>query len=265
MDSPLDAISPAPRRNPSLRTLIALLAILILIAIVATTLPSPTSGEKIAWLTPAQMAQAKGGGRLANLEQRFQWLINPFHRLFHRGPKALLLFDSSILDISAASGAQLSLGAPVSTNADGMHAWILSPPELNSFLKRLKETPNISTVSRPRISTADGVQSKMSVGNTILVGGALSLVGLSMDLTPKVSGDTFKLLVEVTDTETNTAVSPGLLSFKTNFTIACRATIPNGGALVVDAGNSGTNHYWLVLTPQLMDAAGKPIKTSPRH
>ena len=102
----------------------------------------------------------------------------------------------------------------------------------------------------------------MSVGNTFNIGGVPVLAGLTVDLKPRVSGDLFKLLINVTDTGTNLDNSSASPSVKTNLAIACRASIPNGGALVIDSGKKGEKHYWLVLAPALIDATGKPVKTS---
>ena len=88
------------------------------------------------------------------------------------------------------------------------------------------------------------------------------MVGLTVDLIPKVSGDSFKLLIGVTDTEINAVASSASPSIKTNFAISCRASIPNAGALVIDGGKSSEKHYWLLLMPTLIDATGKPIKSS---
>jgi hypothetical protein len=263
MDFPRpDTALPAPRRRPARTFIVALLGLIILtVAILAFFVPR-SSDEKMTWLTPAQMAQAKQPGPLMRLKYRLEGIIGPFRRFLRQKPKALVFIASDIFTLPSASSGQIDLGVPASTNIDGMRAWILLPDKLTSFRKRLKAMTDRAPVSSPRMSTADGVQSQMSVGNTVSVGGVPVLAGLTVDLIPKVAGDDLKLLVGVTDTETNANPSANPPSIKTNLAVACRTSVPNAGALVIDSGKSGEKHYWLVLQPILIDAAGKPIKPS---
>jgi hypothetical protein len=220
----------------------------------------PSPRDKFGWLTPAQMAEAKQIGPLTRLKYKLEGLMGPLRRVFQRKPKALLNFNSSIWKLSADSTAQIDLGAPISTNADGTRAWILSAKELDAFRKRVKGLPDASPVIGPSMTTVDGMQCQVQSGNTMKVGGAFVTVGLTVDLVPKVSGDTFNLEIGFMDTETNASASAASTPIKTNFAVACRAAVPNASTLLIGVANTEGKHYWLVLTPVLVDAAGKLIK-----
>jgi hypothetical protein len=69
-----------------------------------------------------------------------------------------------------------------------------------------------------------------------------------------------KLVVSVVDSQSDAS------SIKTNFAVACSATVPDTGALVIDTGTAGEKHHWILLSPMLVDATGKPIKHwNPSH
>lgn len=257
MELPPEALSP-PRGRKSWRKLaLASLILLFLVAIVVVLIAPRPSNDKFSWLTPAQLAEAANGGFLGRVKARLRWVITPFRRFFRPKVRTLLTFKANFFALPAGSVNSFDLGTNAPVSSDGKRAWILSESELASFQDRLKNTRDVTRVSSPTMSTVDGVRSRMSIGNTVPVGGTMAFVGLSVDLFPKLKGESFKLLIGATSTATNTSSPPILV---TNFSIGCQASIPNSGALVIDAGNSGTNHYLMVFLPQLTDANGKPIK-----
>jgi hypothetical protein len=257
--------SPAPRARRLkgfLRLLFLAILLLVAVAIVIISVSRTNSLQRMTWLTPAEMAQAKSGGRIAVIKARFEWLIGPLRRFIHRGPKALLNVRTLIYTVSPSAAGKINPGTPASTNDNGMRAWILSPDSLSSFRQSLKAAPGVDMQSAPEVSTADGLRSVVTVGNFSIINGVSVPIGVNVDIIPRVSRGNLKILVSLTDTETNTTPPPFV---RTNLDISCRASIPNGGALVIDAGNTATNHYWVLLTPQLIDAAGNPIKSSSSH
>jgi len=71
-----------------------------------------------------------------------------------------------------------------------------------------------------------------------------------------------KLSVGVTATQLVPSPSGGAPTVKTNLTAGCQAVVENKGALVIDAGyaNDDTGKvYWIVLSPEALDARGIPI------
>ena len=178
------------------------------------------------------------------------------------GTQPQILVDSRLLTLSAAAAAQTGLGAPVATNSDGVHAWILSPAELRPFLQRLKTTPDASLLSRPRLQTASGTKGQVFIGGTVSVAGTNTPVGVTLDLIPKIISGSIRLTFAVTATEIGTPSSQAD-AVRTNLAVACRVLLPNAGGLVVECGNTldarGKSH-WLIISPTAVDAWGKPTK-----
>jgi hypothetical protein len=254
-----ESTASAPGRRQSRKIFVLLAAVIVLMLAAWALLLIENRGESVTWLTPAQMAQAKQTGPLTRLKYRLAWIINPLKRLIrgHREPQ--LLLEAHIWEIPGSNATQMELGQPISTNNNGMKAWLLSPARTDSLQKRFKSMSGAHAISSPRVTTADGVPSIMMVGNTLPGAGATTLFeGLTVDLAPHISGDTVKMLIGVTDTETN-AGSPAL-SLITNLDVACRASIRDSDALIIDGGGAGEKHYWLTLKPVMIDATGKLIK-----
>lgn len=93
---------------------------------------------------------------------------------------------------------------------------------------------------------------------TTLEDGASSISSgtMTVDSLPKIVGSSFDLLVCATSTTGSTA------TIQTNFAMAGRVKIPNGGAMVVSGPVSpveGGTNYWYVLSSQAIDPAGNPI------
>ncbi len=96
-----------------------------------------------------------------------------------------------------------------------------------------------------RVTTLEGGQSSISSGT------------MKVDSLPKIVGSSFALLVCVTSTTGSTA------TIQTNFAMAGRVKLRNGGAMVVNGPGSpvpGGTNYWYVLSSQAIDSAGNPIK-----
>ncbi len=247
---------PPRKRSYRRRILLAALALIILGSLTVFVLDALS--PRMVWLTPAELQQASQQGVISRLKYRLAVALGPLNRfIFHR-KKDFVHIDSSILALSSASSAKINLGAPMTTNPGGARAWILSPEELNSFTNQLNALPDHAHVSKPRIDTVDGVRSQMSVGNRVRVGNDYAQIGLLVDIIPKVANGKIKLIVGVTDTEH--PESDSLSAVKTNLAVACRVIVPDAGAVVIDGGGTGESHYWLVISPVIVDATGKPIK-----
>ncbi len=96
-----------------------------------------------------------------------------------------------------------------------------------------------------RVTTLEGGQSSISSGT------------MKVDSLPKIVGSSFDLLVCVTSTTGSTA------TIQTNFAMAGRVKLRNGGAMVVNGPGSpvpGGTNYWYVLSSQAIDSAGNPTK-----
>ena len=255
--------SPIPKPNRHCRRRFALAVLGAILLVIALILALPRRpGPPFAWLTQAEMARLTQTGPFAGIKDKLmQWTAPLWKSYWNRQPQ--ILIDSRLFTLSAAAADQTGLGAPFVTNTDGMRAWILSPEELSSFLQRLRTTPDVSLLSRPRAQTAAGTSARTFFGDTALMAGKSVPVGLILEVSPKVRSGSIQLLLGVTSTESVGSPATNAAALSTNLAVACRVLLPNSGGLVVAGGNSrdlrGTN-YWLILSPTAIDARGRPIK-----
>jgi hypothetical protein len=269
MSLPMDSPPPTPAapkvavsstRRRALRGFLAL-SVSFLLILVVLILVLTSSQPQFAWLTPDQMTQAAKPGPLTLLKYKIIRLAGPLMRYYH--PNRLnIIISSSILQFSTASGPP-ALGAPFITNSDGMSAWILSSSELAVLRRSLKTNSGVFETVAPRIQTSSRMRSVASVQKQVnLAPGVIADVGSVIDATATVHSGSVTLLLFARSTE---AVSPPSDSpaVKTNFCAACRVTLPDAGGLIINCGNAGPanpTNYWLIISPVLVDAAGKPIK-----
>ncbi len=181
-----EPVSPIPRSNRHVRRRLSfvVLGVLLLVVILFSTLPS-RPGPPFVWLTQEEMARLTPAGPLAQLKDKVISLTAPLWRRYWNTQPQILI-DSRLLTLSAAAADQTGLGAPVAASRDGLRAWVLSPAELSDLLQRLKTTPEVSLLSRPRAQTAPGTIARTFFGNTVLVAGNNVPVGLTLDLSPEV-------------------------------------------------------------------------------
>jgi len=74
-------------------------------------------------------------------------------------------------------------------------------------------------------------------GNLLTAAPKTKLVGISLDLSPKVLRDSISIALNATSTKTIIAIFTGNLSIQTNFVAACRVTVPSGGSLIIENDN----------------------------
>jgi len=264
MDSPppksetLAAPAALRRRRALLRFLAVSISLLVILVILF--LAFAPSDSQFAWLTPAQMAQATHAGPLTQLKYKLIRLAGPLMRFYH-SHRPNILISSNILRISSPAP-PADLGPPFITNSGGMSAWILSPAELLSFRQALKTNTTMTMLSSPSIQTASGGSAQAMIGQSISFSpGGITNIGVTLDTAPTASGDLVKMLLGASSTElAGQSITNGI---KTNFSAACRVVLPDAGALVINCRNAdATNptNYWLIVSPVLVDATGKPIK-----
>jgi hypothetical protein len=247
------------RKRNALR--IALLGLGILLAALIYFALKPSSDERFVWLTTAELARTSQPDAFARLKFKFMNLTAPLWQWYWKS-RPQITIRSSLLTLPAAA-VPVEPGPPSVTNANGMRAWILPPAEWNAFKQRLKSLPEANVVSSPSFSTSDGGAGRMLVARTVVVGGKPVQVGTTVDLTPKIVGGAVHLAVGITSTAANTAPLGDASGIRTNFEMACRATVPNGGGLVIEAAGrkeGKETNYWLTVSPTAVDAKGRPIK-----
>ncbi len=259
MDAPS---SPSALRSPPARqhrrpvVWFAIISGILLLAIVVLVSVSFLPDPKIVWLKPTDLNRPRQSTILTRLKFNVARLVWPVAGRFWPH-KTSIRIDASCLTLSAAAGEQTGLGVPFATNADGLRIWVLSPDELASFQRHLKDLPGASLISGPRsrIQTANGIQAEMSVGGPTN--------RLAIDLLPRVVSSSIRLTIGATATEWGAPPFGKAALVKTNFAAACRALVPNAGGLVMAATNTkddSENAWWFIASPVKVDAQGNPIK-----
>jgi hypothetical protein len=260
-EPPRSLATPVNHSQKLITLLLAFLG-LLLAGILLFLVFGRSPARRVVWLTPAQFRQSTQPGPLTLIKYKIINWTGPYLRGFLRY-KPQINIDSSLMTFSAAASQVAGLGNPVATNSAGFGAWILLPNELQSFQKRLKSLSGAAVLSRPRVSTANGIQSQISLMESAPAGSKTLPVGLTIDTIPKVANGRIKLWVCVISTERPALPVENPSLIQTNVAISCQTSLPSGGALVVDAGPvkaAGGTNYWFIISPTAIDARGQPIK-----
>jgi hypothetical protein len=145
-----------------------------------------------------------------------------------------------LFDFSTQAGAgvvsSLSLGAPIYSEPNGFQVWFLGSEDLKAVRQRLKQRPEVDFLNHPRVSTADGVEASVFIGNSISLNGVTNEVGVKMNWFPRVHSHSLDLFAMITLSEalTNQAdvsasgLEDRIVSIHTNLDIAARLQIPKG-------------------------------------
>lgn len=145
----------------------------------------------------------------------------------------------------------LVLGSPSFSDTNGLQGWFLPGGELSSLRDNFKRSPGTDFLSHPRISTADGTEASMFVGQSILLNGSTGQVALKAGFFPRVRSHSTDLFAVISFSEpvTNQTGRPNglqvqsLVSVQTNLDIAVRVQVPKGSGLFLLEGSSvGANH-----------------------
>jgi len=140
----------------------------------------------------------------------------------------------SLADSSAATLSSLALGPASFSHTNGLEVWLLGADQLKALREHLKQTPGSDSHLRPRMSTADGIESRLFQGQLIALGGSTNQVGFALGCCARVHPDYTDLTACITLSKvvTNEATAPGrsspLISIQTNFDTALRLQIPRG-------------------------------------
>ena len=267
MDSPPPSSEPSPARVPlmcrrAVRRFLFFLVCVLFVIVVIVCLP-PTQEPRFVWLTPAQAAQANRVGPLTSLKYKLMRMAGPLMRYYH-GHRPNIRISTSIM-MSPATAGQPALGAPFVTNDRGMSAWILSSTNLNSFQQVLKANSKSEVAARMTIQMANGMHASIGYGvqHVPIAPGIFTNVGDFINVVAKSSSSSINLMLDVSSTELAGVPGTNRPSIKTNFCTACRVVLPDASSLVINCGNADTNNstnYWLIVSPVLIDANGKPVK-----
>jgi len=229
--------------------------IVAIIAIVASKKPGPE--PKFAWLDQTQFSRQMRPGRLTQLYYKVVNFTAPVWHRFRR-PKTHIQISIKFLAVHGVTATELGIGAAIGTNDTRTQAWILSSAELEELRQRIKTMHGFDSVNESSITMADGTAASVLAGQTHPQ--ALTFVGSSVDVTPKIASHQFQFGMSVVYSEPDPRATT---SVRTNLAAACRLILPNaGGILITSPESNGPNatNYWLLLSPTAIDAYGKMKK-----
>jgi hypothetical protein len=210
------------------------------------------------WVNPSEVEFPSHNKLLEQLRARARKVAGPLVNLWRRH-KVQIQISASVLTVTNLTSQELNLGKATSVNG-GVRVWILSPENLRTLLPRLQTNPCVMFRSRIGVLSESGGSAKLQGQSSPGKPGRVPIT--TLDFLPTAFSDTIKLTTAITLTET--VDSSGFVpNVETNLSVALRTTIPNGGALVMDAGkptSAFADHYWLVIAPVLVDSFGKLIK-----
>ncbi len=143
--------------------------------------------------------------------------------------------------IEFAEPASLSLSdlvesPPSFPETNGVAVWMLNTERCKRLGERLKQSPGTTVVCQPRISTADGIDSKVFQGTSMTLNGTSRPVGLTLACFARVHRDVTDLIAcfnysqaELSPADSlNTASYSKGVSVVTNLDVAMRLQVPRG-------------------------------------
>jgi hypothetical protein len=164
----------------------------------------------------------------------------------------------SLADSSGSTLSNLALGPASFSHTNGLQVWLLAADRLKALHEHLNPAPGADPPLRPRISTADGMECWFFQGQSVLLSGSPSQVGLSLGCCARVHPDYTDLMTCITLSElvTNEAVAPGesppLVSIQTNLDTSLQLRIPKGSGIFLfdrSAADSGRKTIGVIIDP----------------
>jgi hypothetical protein len=255
--------SSAMRPIPWPKLICAFVGIALLTSLlICVTAPHRDAPNGLAWMTPPQLSKSLSPGPFTRLKYRFLRLPGPFWRWYMSGREHIQI-ESRLVTLTAEAARRNVPLSLCSTNHDGMCAWILSAEELTILKQHIKDLPEATVSNMARISTYDGGEAQVSTSASAAVTTNPAVVGLTVDVLPRVARQSLYLLVGTTSTDVDSLPDGTVVGSKTNFAAAVQVLLPNGGGLVLESKNlkdSAAPTYWFILSSTAIDAIGKPKK-----
>lgn len=245
----------APARRPWFVFLLVcsgLLLLLLGLGLLFLSRPTPTHG--VAWLTPGKYARAVKPGPWPWL-QNLLWSASSY--LWRA--KASIHSQVEVWCPNPLQARQDYLLPPaISTNVDGTRAWELSSAQLERFERQLHAQP--MSAGSTSLASASG---RIAGVPLMRPGMVLPPAPLSWNETATYRSGAIRLLLNVNSLSSS---SPPICI------VACRASIVDGGALLIEKTESAktewagptTAKYWLILSAHAVDAQGNPLSRSAR-
>ncbi len=262
--TPAPTIQPPPhRRFWILRFCIAALGLLLASFLLLQPVTRPPSPDMV-WLTPKEREQLIRPKPLTRFKWQLISLAPPQVWRYYRSKQPAVGIASHLLTLPPNAVELAALPTAVSTNQDGARAWILSPSDFKTFWQRIGLIPGATIAGSPSVQTSGDSQAQVSMINNISIAGKLVPVGLTVDLAPKIVGDSVRLVVAATSTSPfDSAENNTPTAIRTNLSLVCQAWLTNKSGLIMDGGSARDakgNSYWFILSPTIIDANGNPRK-----
>lgn len=240
---PATTVSLNTSRKPARFTFVP--AVVLLLGALSYYLASRStlSRENVVWLTPHEAAQALQLGKLDVLKFKLLRASVTVWNWYCKGRRQITM-ESRLLGFPTTATQPKALPQTFFTNVDGTRCWILTREELTNLKSELRSATGVSTLGVQRITTLEGAQCTISSGT------------MNLDCLPRIVGTSFDLLFCAVSATGSGATS------QTNFDMAARVKLPNGGAVVATCPANpvaGATNYWYILSSQAIDPAGNAI------
>ena len=170
----------------------------------------------------------------------WRWAWNMEQRLF--GSRKPVLIQADVVSFSNSPPTLLTnstLGPPNFSDTYGLGVWLLSSNQVRALRQYLWQTPGVAMLSRPRISTAEGIQASLSVNSS-------GAGGIECSCCARFRRNSSDLLTHITVSELlmkdNPAIDtdgygpngytpPTITVLQTNLDTALRVQVPKGNGI----------------------------------
>lgn len=204
--------------------------------------------EKFAWLNPPRPSVVVHAGPFDSLKRKLADWTGPLRARFRPKRSDIAL---RIIQLSFKSEAPENFfGQPTATNIDGCRAWIIPREEFGKIEKRITNTTGSSEVeSDPMIEDRTDAQDSFFNRDTN--------IGTSFTIRPRRLHGSVNLFITLSASH----MTPITINSMTGFTaspagrleLACRATVPDGGAIVLETRKPGATNMpdYFMLSPKV--------------
>ena len=151
----------------------------------------------------------------------------------------------------------INLDSSSQTSNDGTEAWVLTGAQLTSFRAANRSLLGSGRVFESLITTLEAMQT--GVGQLMPADGTPGSQAHSfeMNLRPEIANHKLRLVISAKLIDQDIRAGGVIAASSTNLDVSCLATVPNGGALVVQRSRPDKD-YWMVISVQATDATGAP-------
>lgn len=214
---------------------------------------------KFTWLNKKEYTHSfdMGANRIwRRIKDKLHPWYAPVLSRFRRKPPPLVLVGAAVVCFVPPLPNESNLfGQPLTTNTDGVRAWVLQGGNIFYVTDYLK-TRDKAVVLLPAGETLAGSGTPLSFSwhRALKSPGPPRVLGPGVSVTTKYDHGAFDLLVNATDTEaTNASTNPPTVP-TVLFDVSCHLLITNSGIIVLEGRESGANNstnYLVMISARL--------------